>query len=496
MKILLIAPPIMDYVDGKLKLIAMDAAHECPPYGIYLLSSILKQSNNDVVLADLIARETNSIQSFSTDLEDCSLVGIGATSLSWPTALNIIWQIRQCREDVPIVLGGIHPSMFDKYILNRYPVQYVIRGEGELAFPSLCKALEDGKSLKNVPNLTWVQNDKEIIRNPAGPLLSGKEIGSFPLPDYEMLPSDTYKSLSIESSRGCAFDCSFCSTSYRRSWRAIPADQFVDRLEGILQYLNRTTNRTIHIVDDEFSTNPKRAIEIVRLAKERGQNLQLIYDSRATDLLAEGFVENIAEFTHQFLVGAECGYDEGLKLVGKGTTCKILEDAAKKLYEHDIADRADFSFILGLPWETTEEVKKTISLAMDLFSNYGVRTLLQWYTQIPGSRLWDEARNKQTVNESMYDDFGFFRNLYLTKSGIGLSPQEMWEIWEILLQLRWIAKHFYPKRSMIEFSIPLPIAQYFPKGSLSYDGGLSNLRELSKPQVEVDTLLNNSLKSK
>jgi radical SAM superfamily enzyme YgiQ (UPF0313 family) len=333
--------------------------------------------------------------------------------------------------------------------------------------------------------LTWISKGGEIVRNPAGPLISGEEIGSFPLPDYDMLPSGIYKCLSIESSRGCAFDCSFCSTSYRQTWRAIPADKFVDRLEAALPYLDRTVGKIVQIIDDEFSTNPRRAIEIARTIRERGIKLNLVFNARATDLLADGFLENMAEFTCQFLVGAESGYDEGLKRCGKGTTCRILEDAAKKLEEHGMAEKADFSFILGLPWETIEEVKKTISFAMNLLSEHGIHPVLQWYSQIPGSRLWDEGRRTQKLHESMYDEVGFFRNMYLTRDGIRLSPQEIWEIWEILCQMRWLAGHLFPRRTVIRFGIPPPIAQYFPFNSLNTDGGLSNLRELSRPQIRT-----------
>ena len=97
MKILLVAPPIMDYVQ-ELRTIAMDAACECPPYGIYSLAGGLKDNGYQVVLGDLIARGSNDIQPFVPDLQDCSLVGIGATTLSWPTARDVIKQIRQVRE--------------------------------------------------------------------------------------------------------------------------------------------------------------------------------------------------------------------------------------------------------------------------------------------------------------------------------------------------------------------------------------------------------------
>ena len=60
-----------------------------------------------------------------------------------------------------------------------------------------------------------------------------------------------YKGLSIESSRGCAFDCSFCSTSYRKTWSGMPAEKFVDRLEEMLPQVERTQLGMIHVIDDE-----------------------------------------------------------------------------------------------------------------------------------------------------------------------------------------------------------------------------------------------------
>jgi anaerobic magnesium-protoporphyrin IX monomethyl ester cyclase len=248
------------------------------------------------------------------------------------------------------------------------------------------------------------------------------------VPDFSSLPMKLYKGLSIESSRGCAFDCSFCSTSYRKTWRGMPAEVFVARLEQMLPDTKRTQLEMIHVIDDEFSMNPKRTIEITDVLRRRNLKPVLIYDSRATDLLYHGLIPSIAEFTGQFLVGCECGYDEGLKRIGKGTTVQILEDAARQLYDHGLSDHADFSFILGLPWETAKEVRQTCHFAAHLFATYGVRILLQWYCQIPGSRLWEADRDAGLVNEAMYNHFGFFRNLYLFRSGVKLSPEEVWDI--------------------------------------------------------------------
>jgi len=482
MKVLLIAPPIMDNFWGKPVPIAMDAVKECPPYGIYLLQSVLRAAGHEVYVADLISDGGLCMEPYYGHLADCGLVGIAATSMSWPTAVEVLEQVRAVRPDVPIVAGGIHPTMFDYYLLQTFPLDYIIRGEGEIALVELCNALEGKRDIRGVPNLSWRDPSGNVYRNPIGPKIAKDELGQYPVPDFSQLPDQMYKGLSIESSRGCAFDCSFCSTSYRRTWRGMPPELFVDRLEQMLPYVPRTQLNMVHIIDDEFSMNPKRAIEITNVLRARGLKPSLVYDSRATDVLHEGFVPSIKEFTAQFLIGAECGYDEGLKRVGKGTTTRILEDAARLLYRENLSNKADFSFILGMPWESVEEVRRTCMFASHLYCSYGVRILLQWYWQIPGSRLWEEDRRAGLVSEAMYNDFGFFRDLYLFRSGVKLTPAEVWEVSNSVAALQQLAHVRNPEVTMVEYGHPEPINLYFPDTVMTQrNDGLLSLREVSTP---------------
>ena len=490
MKVLLVAPPIMDDFWGNPQPIAMDAVRECPPYGIYLLQAVLRAAGHEGIVADLIAQGSNCMTPYEGALRDCGLVGIAATSMSWPTAIDVIQQVRRVRPDVPIVLGGIHPTMFDYYLLQAYPVEFIVRGEGEIALVELCAALERGGDVSGVPNLSWKDADGRVCRNGVGRKIAREELGNYPLPDFGQLPMKVYKGLSIESSRGCAFDCSFCSTSYRRTWRGMPPEVFVDRLEQMMQHVDRTQLEMIHIIDDEFSMNPRRALEITNVIRARGLQPSLVYDSRATDLLFDGFVPSIAEFTTQFLVGAECGYDEGLKRVGKGTTTKILEDAANILYREGLSERADFSFILGLPWETAAEVRQTCRFAAHLYATYGVRLLLQWYCQIPGSRLWEADRQASLVNEAMYNSYGFFRDLYLFRSAVKLTPAEIWDLSYSVNALQDLARLRHPERTMVEYGHPEPINLYYPEALLErHEDGLLSLREVANPPRNNDGAL-------
>jgi radical SAM superfamily enzyme YgiQ (UPF0313 family) len=461
MVITLIAPPLMDYVSGQLMPISMDALRTCPPYGIYLLATILRRQGHQVAIIDLIAQGSKEITPYWPIIMNSHLIGIGTSSLSWPTARDCITEIRRMNPYVPIVLGGIHATMFDKYLLATTETNFVIRGEAEAALPQLCWALQMGGDLRTIPNLTFKRNSK-IIQNTMAPKLTERELAQYPAPDYSALPAGVYSGLSIESSRGCPFDCAFCSTSHRRSWRGIETRRFVDKVEQILPYTALTTGGLIQIIDDEFSLKTERGIAIANEFTRRGLAVKIVFDSRANDLLHEEFLEATAPYACQFLVGAECGYNEGLAKVGKGTTTEKLEQAAALLQKYHMAEKADFSFILGLPWETKVEVMKTIDFARHLYTSYGVRVLLQWYCQIPGSQLWDEQKQKEVLHEAHYDDYGFFRNNYLFRTGINLPPSEIHEVYGYINSIKEGVKKNHYGMEMIDTSIPYPILQLYP----------------------------------
>ena len=400
--------------------------------------------------------------------------------MAWPTAVDLINQIRARRSEVPIVCGGIHPTLFDRYILARFPVQYVVRGEGEHALLALCEALAGKIAFAAVPNLSWMADGGGLVRNPVAPMIGRHDLGVVPLPDYASLPRGGYKCLGIELSRGCAYDCSFCSTPYRRRWRALSAEAFADQLELVQAQIDRSSSGCVHIVDDEFALNPVRATEIAGLIRQRNMKPRLLFDARAQDLLHRGLIESIADYTVCMLVGAECGYDEGLERVGKGSTCATLEEAARALAEAGIADRVDFSFILGLPWEGKEEVLRTVRFATHLFATYGVHIMMQWYRQIPGSRLWEEARRGGLVHEAMYDEYGFFRDLYLFRTSCRLNPSEIYEIADLADHLRALVELQRSGRPSIVHHFPTPIANSFPRELLDPEqGGLHNLRAIA-----------------
>lgn len=431
MKVGLVAVPIVDApapdparaeAVPQLRPVGADAVRPCPPYAVYLLAGVLGAHGHDVVVCDLIADGSGGL--VPGGLDDVDLVGVTATSLSWASALVAMAHVRAARPDVPIVVGGVHASRFDRWVLDHSDADLVVRGDGEHPLLELCAALAGGTDLADVPSLSWRLPSGTFVRNPSGPQVSSADLTAW-MPDYRQLPSRAYWGLALETARGCAFDCSFCSTPHRKRWRGGDAVAVADRLERLVPDLDRTITRSVYLVDDEFTMNPARARQIGEELTRRELPLGILYDSRAPDLLRPGLLASLAPHTRSLLVGAECGYDEGLARIGKGTTCAVLRDAAAALAASGIARLADFSFILGLPWEGPDEVRRTIDFGFDLAEQHGVRLLFNWYAQIPGSHLWDDARSGGTIHESRYDTFGVQRDPNVFFGAVRLTPDEI-----------------------------------------------------------------------
>lgn len=125
---------------------------------------------------------------------------------------------------------------------------------------------------------------------------------------------------------------------------------------------------------------------------------------------------------------------------------------------------------------------KTVDFACKLYAKYGVRVLLQWYCQMPGSALWDKAAAEGKVNASIYDNYGFFGNPYLFFSGVQLTPAEIWEVSDRLVAVQALARVNHAGEDMVVYQVPKAIYEHFKRPGLGSGSAtaLRNLAELSE----------------
>src|SRR5215472_1782062 len=144
---------------------------------------------------------------------DPEVVGLSVMTFQRRTAGRLIQLVRALKPGVKIVVGGYDPSLAGE-AYEGMGVDYIVRGEGEFAFRELLRALERGKSFDRICGLS-LRNGEVWLHNPNSPV-HRLEGGDLRPPDRSARVLSGYTLLGrqvdvVETSRGCTYDCSFCS---------------------------------------------------------------------------------------------------------------------------------------------------------------------------------------------------------------------------------------------------------------------------------------------
>lgn len=175
------------------------------------------------------------------------LIAVSTLEATWEQAAALLDAAGEAI-DVPVVVGGVFPTFASRFVLRHPRVTMVCIGEGEGALVELCQRLEEGRDVDDVPNL-MVKTASGVAINPIRPAL---DINMLPVPDYTVfhparmlrpMAGTVYRTVPIETNRGCPYGCSFCnSPSLAQKYREAGAGRFfrkkrMDRIEHELSTL-------------------------------------------------------------------------------------------------------------------------------------------------------------------------------------------------------------------------------------------------------------------
>ena len=396
-----------------------------PPLALYVLAACLEHKGHIVRVVDpceylkfdmkdhIIEK---SIDYLDKNINDADMVCFSCNTFNWGFSKVVVEKLYKIYPDKFYVCGGLHPTLFDQYAIENSKFKYVLRGEGEISMPLLATALEKNLSLTSVPNLSY-QNQGVYHRNPSEHTLTVEQMEDTPIPDFKYLTEDNpYYSIPVESSRGCAFSCAFCSIPHRHNWRGLSPDKIVERIEIAIETCSIKPiekNRTqILFTDDCLTINTKRAeILMKKLYEKYGYDLAYFIEARISNIISDKLFLSIHPgLIHTMQIGVECGYDEGLKKVKKELTLNQLFQGLDIIYANGFAENCFLSFIIGFPWEGEEEISKTLDTVERILRTYGIAISLNWLIFLP-SDLWkDRDYYGIVVDESIYDDPMWFRD--------------------------------------------------------------------------------------
>lgn len=358
------------------------------------LASALRAEGHEVEILDLLlARTTPEKIERRMERFRPQLVGITSVTLNHHIANGIAEVARKCDERVPVVMGGPHVSFEIEGSFADLPaLDFIGIGEGEHTVVELARALEGRMDLRDVRGLALRDRASgRIERTPARPLED--DLDELPAPARDLVPLARYLAFdshaSVVTSRGCPYECIFCSAPAwtGRKVRYRDPALCVDEIEELAALgFNEIT-----IEDDLFTLYRKHFLAVCGELVRRNTGIRWNAFSRV-DTITPEIVETMAKAGCQAICfGVESGNQEMLDLVKKKSDLARVREAMRMTQAVGISALA--SFIIGLPGETAETLRKTVEFAESLKDEFGSLYGFHVLAPFPGTEVRERAEH-------------------------------------------------------------------------------------------------------
>jgi len=309
-----------------------------------------------------------------------------------------------------VVVGGPEVSYESTFFINNYPIDYIIRGEGEISFNQLLHALNTNSDISTITNLTYLEEGK-IIQTKTEEI---DDLDSLNLPYYfEEDKSDIPNRISyIESSRGCPYKCSYCLSSLENKVRFFN----IDKVKESIKYLMDNGSRVIKFLDRTFNAN-KNTLDLMQFIIDNNNNQTVFQFEITGDILDPSIIEylnnNAPKGLFRFEIGIQSINYETNYLVDRFQDNEKLFNNIKMIQDGNVID-LHLDLIAGLPKEDIESFKNTFDQVFFL----GAKELqLGFLKMLRGTKI----RNEASKYEYIYDE----KSPYQIISNDSLTTQDI-----------------------------------------------------------------------
>jgi radical SAM superfamily enzyme YgiQ (UPF0313 family) len=384
----------------------------------YLASALVAEGHEVEILDLLLARTTpdkieRRMARFRPDL-----VGITSVTLNHHIAEEIARVVRKCDARVPIAMGGPHVSFEIEGSFRDLPaLDFIGIGEGEHTMVELTRALEGRMDLRDVRGLAARDGDR-IVRT--APRELEDDLDRLPDPARELVPLARYLAFdshaSVVTSRGCPYECIFCSAPAwtGRKVRYRTPSLCVDEMERLAAH----GFTEITIEDDLFTLYRRHFLAVCGELVRRGTPIRWNAFSRV-DTITPETVETMARAGCQAICfGVESGDQAVLDLVKKKSDLARVKEAMRMTQQVGISALA--SFIIGLPGETLETLRRTVEFADELHAEFGSLYGFHILAPFPGTEVRERAAHYGL--EILSDDWRSYDANHVVSRTPGATP--------------------------------------------------------------------------
>jgi len=352
-----------------------------PNHGLAILSGVLKAHGHETALIHLNEAlgplpDDQQVAQMVTDYHP-DLIGFSILSQQYPEAIHLAEVIR-CVTDTPLVAGGVHPTLVPEEVIEDGVFDYVCVGEGEGALLELVECLQSKGDTTCIPSI-WTRRGGVVIRNPVRPF---QNLECLPPADYELFDLNrilraTRGWLSILTTRGCPYACTYClnreivaryvtdgaASGLRDYVRQYPIERTLEDIKRLKKLHSQI--EVIIFDDDLFTLNASYTARLCHAYKEAGIGLPFVVnahvhafdDAMACNLKQAGCM--IVKF------GLESGNERLRKeVLGRHMTDEQIRAAFACANRHGLHTSA--FVLLGLPHEGEAEILDTVDRCVEI----------------------------------------------------------------------------------------------------------------------------------
>ncbi len=324
------------------------------PNGILFLAAVLERAGHEVQIYDNVVdqRKPTDFIGFNPQL-------IGYSVLTGPDITQAIIQSKEFKDILPqatIVWGNVHPSCTPEQTMAEDFIDYIIVGAGETPLLQLINHLEKGvPKPAEIAGLVYREGNKVMMNERASEL---KDLDELPDPAWHLIDVPKYWQISLSTSRGCPFRCTFCyNSAFHSGYRG---DFSAERIVAQVVHLQKNYGvKFIRFFEDNFTFNRKRLHRFCQLVID--QKIKFKWDCEARADLSEKDVDLMARAGCVSVgIGVETGSKRLLEFIKKDMDLDEMFKGFWNVVHHHISPR--IYIMEAVPTETLDDYKLTREL--------------------------------------------------------------------------------------------------------------------------------------
>lgn len=320
--------------------------------------------------------------------------------------LELIPVLKTYNSSAKIVFGGPEVAYDANYFLSKFSyIDYILEGEGELSFHELLEYLDNKRSINDVSNLHYKEDNILKFTYAAHPDLNKISLATLDIKDYQN------RIIYLESSRGCPYHCSYCTASLDNKVRYFPLEKVLNILYTLM--INKT--KVVKFLDRTFNANYEYMMQILDFIDMH--NICTVFQFEVVgELVKEETINRIAKLKSKYL-RFEIGIQSTNNIVNEAVCRRQNMDKLKKnIFLLNKTNKVDLhiDLIAGLPYETKESFINSFNEA---FLLRGKELQLGFLKFLRGTKMLDmvDEHEYKYSNKAPYE---IISNKYLSNEDL------------------------------------------------------------------------------